>query len=135
MAKRMSIKRMIRRHRRLGGGIRQTTLRVLGGKLDKHGATYKKVHLEHDHDEDGPTVEEIVEDGLCGFGHTIGEKGRVVGVCEIGEEVVCSMEGCALQCVRCGAVVCRKHSRTYGEKTYCRRCRWVYYWRLFWRLD
>jgi hypothetical protein len=32
-------------------------------------------------------------------------------------------------------VVCRNHSSTYGNKTYCINHRWIHYVRLFWRLD
>ena len=78
---------------------------------------------------------DIVQTGTCSFGHVVDDKVRVAGICEIGHEVLCSSEGCALQCVHCGAVVCCRHSRTYDERTYCRRCKWRHYWRVFWMIE
>ena len=129
------IDRHIEEFRRRGGGSRQSTIRALGGKLGRHGASYHKERLLSEHEEEGPQTVEIVETSTCSFGHTIDDKVRVAGICEIGGEVVCSMEGCTHQCVRCGAVVCRRHSRTYGEKTYCTRHSWIHYWRKFWGLE
>jgi len=130
-----NIERLLRELRRRGGGARHRILRVLGGKLDRHGAVFHKEHLQFEDPREGPQVVDIVETGTCSFGHTIDDKVRVAGICEIGQEVLCSADGCMFQCIHCGAVVCRLHSRTYGEKTYCRRCLWVHYWRKFWRLD
>ena len=127
--------RQIEEFRSKGGGSRQRTMRVLGGKLDRHGAPFRREHLQFEDEEEGPQVVDIVETATCSFGHTTDDKVRVAGICEIGGEVLCSTEGCLSQCSYCGAVVCRRHSRTYGEKTYCLRCRWVHYWRTFWRLD
>ncbi len=121
--------------RRKGGGSRQTTLRVLGGKLDKDGMPFRKEHLQFEDDQEGPRTVDVVQTGTCSFGHTIDDKVRVAGICEVGGEVLCSNEGCMLQCVHCGAVVCRIHSSTHGDKTYCSHHTWVHYWRIFWRLD
>ncbi len=129
-----NVEQLIRELRRLGGGARNTVLRVLGGKLDRHGAPFHKEHVETQHPEDGVVTVDMVETGTCSFGHVIDDKVRVEGICEIGGEVLCSTEGCMLRCDRCGAAVCRRHSRTYGERTYCLRCRWHHYWRLFWRV-
>lgn len=127
--------RLHREFRRKGGGSRHTSLRVLGGKLDKNGSAFQKEHLQFDDDKDGPRTLDVVQTSTCSFGHTIDDKVRVAGICEIGNEVLCSMEGCVLQCSHCGAVVCRVHSRTYGDKTYCNRHKWIHYWRIFGRLD
>jgi len=135
MAKPTNINRLLRELRRKGGGMRRSTLRVLGGKLDARGAPFHKEHVEFDDEREGPRSVDLVETGTCSFGHTVDDKVRVAGICEIGGEVLCSTPGCLLQCTHCGAAVCRRHSRTYGEKTYCIRCRWVHYWRTFWRLD
>lgn len=134
MAEDDGMERQIEEFRRKSGGSRQRTMRVLGGKLDRHGAPFHREHLQFEDEDEGPQVVDIVQTATCSFGHTIDDKVRVAGVCEIGEEVLCSAEGCLFQCSYCGAVVCRRHSRTYGDKTYCLRCRWVYYWRTFWRL-
>jgi len=135
MAKRPKIKRLHSEFRRKGGGSRHTSLRVLGGKLQKDGAPFHKEHLQFEDDRDGPRIIEVVQTSTCSFGHTIGDKVRAAGICEIGGEVLCSTEGCMLQCVHCGAAVCRRHSATYGNKTYCRNHKWIHYWRMFWRLD
>jgi hypothetical protein len=135
MAKRHSIKNLYGEFRREGGGSRHTILRTLGGKLDKNGSPFRKEHLQFEDEKEGPRIIDVVETSTCSFGHTIDDKVRAAGICEIGEEVLCSTEGCLLQCVFCGAVVCRSHSSTYNGKTYCSRHRWIHYWRLFWRLD
>lgn len=135
MAKRSNIKRLCSEFRRKGGGSRHTTLRVLGGKLDKNGPPFYKEHLQFEDQRDGPRIVDVVQTSTCSFGHTIDEKVRAAGVCEIGGEVLCSADGCMLRCVRCGAVVRCAHSSTYGDKTYCLRHKWIHYWRVFWRLD
>jgi hypothetical protein len=135
VAKATNINRLLRELRRQGGGARQTSLRVLGGKLRPKGAPFHKEHVQFEDPDEGPRTVDIIETGTCAFGHTIDDKVRVAGLCELGREVVCSTPGCALQCCRCGAVVCARHSRTYGDKTYCLRCRWHHWWRVFWRLD
>jgi len=133
--KRSHIERLRTEYRRKGGGSRQTTIRMLGGKLDRNGAPFHKEYFQFEDARDGPRVVEAVQIGTCSFGHTIDEKIRVAGICEIGGEVLCSTPGCARQCVHCGAVVCRAHRSTYGDVTYCQRHAWRHYWRLFWRLD
>jgi len=134
MAKQHLIDNLCGEFRRKGGGSRQTILRVLGGKLDKNGSPFRKEHLQFEDEKEGPRVVDVVQTSTCSFGHTIDDKIRVAGICEIGGEVLCATEGCMRQCV-CGAVVCRRHSRTFGEKTYCRPHIWIHYWRMFWRLD
>ena len=134
MAKNLTIDKLLRVLKKRGGS-RQTTAREMAGKLTPRGAPYWKERVTYEDDDGNPATAEIVRTGTCAFGHSVDDKIRVAGVCEIGQEVLCSTEGCMLQCVHCGAVVCRKHSKTYGEKTYCHRCRWVHYWLVFWRLE
>lgn len=135
MAKQHLIDNLCGEFRRKGGGSRHTTLRILGGKLDKNGSPFRKEHLQFEDEKEGPRVVDVVQTSACSFGHTIDDKVRVSGICEIGGEVLCSAEGCLLQCRSCGTVVCRIHSSTYGDKTYCQRHKWIHYWRMFWRLD
>jgi hypothetical protein len=135
MAKRPKIDRLRSEFRRKGGGSRHTTLRALGGKLDKDGCPIHTERFQFDDERDGPRIVDAVQISRCSFGHTIDEKVRVAGICEIGDEVLCSTKGCKLECIHCGAVVCRVHSRTYDDKTYCNRHKWIHYWRMFWRLD
>ena len=135
MAKRPMMNRLRQEFRRKGGGSRHTTMRVLGGKLDRYGAPFHKEQFQFEDERDGARVMDVVETGTCSFGHTIDDKVRVAGRCEIGHEVLCSTEGCLHQCLHCGAAVCRRHSRTFGDRTYCRRHVWIHYWRQFWRLD
>jgi hypothetical protein len=121
---------------RLPGRVgRKRTIRILAGKLDKNGAPYLKEHIVLENDQEGLLTVEIVETRTCSFGHTIDDQTRVAGICEIGSEVLCSREGCMLKCVTCGAVVCCRHSKTYGEKTYCSRHWPLYWWRKFWGLE
>jgi hypothetical protein len=134
VAKRPMMNNLRNEFRRRDGGARHTTIRALGRKIDRYGAPFFKEHFEGEDERDGVRVTDIVETGTCFFGHTVDEKVRVAGICEIGGEVLCSTEGCMRQCAYCGAVVCRRHSRTFGEKTYCRRHIWVGWWRTFWRL-
>jgi hypothetical protein len=136
MAKRHKIDILRSEFRRKGGGSRQTILRLLGGKLDREGAVFHKERLQFEDEKEGPRIVDIVQTNTCSFGHTIDDKVRVAGICEIGGEVLCSTEGCMLRCTYCGAVVCRRiHSSTYGDKTYCQRHKWIHYWRMFWRLE
>ncbi len=135
MAKRSKIKRLQDEFRRKGGGSRHTVLRALGGKLDKNGLPFHKERFQFDDERDGPCIVDVVQTSTCSFGHTIDDKVRVAGICEIGNEVLCSTDGCKLECCHCGIVVCRAHSKTYGDKTYCNRHKWIHYWRTFWRLD
>jgi len=135
MAKVMNIEQFLRELRRKGGGAHQSVLRVLGCKLGEHGAAFRKEHLEFEDPKEGPRAVDIVETNTCSFGHTIDDKVRAAGVCEIGREVLCSMPGCLLQCANCGAAVCRRHAKTYGQKIYCLNCSWVYFWRKFWGLE
>jgi len=121
--------------RRKGGGSRQRVLRVLGSKLNRNSAPFHKERLEFEDEQEGPQTVDIVQTGTCSFGHTVDDKVRVAGICEIGGEVLCSTDGCMHQCEYCGAVVCSRHSRRYGDKTYCQRHIWVHYWRKFWRIE
>jgi hypothetical protein len=127
--------RHLEEFRSKGGGSRQRILRVLGGKLKRNGTPFHKERLQFEDEQEGPQTVDLVRTGTCSFGHTIDDKVRVAGICEIDGEVLCSTEGCLLRCVHCGAVVCRRHSRTYAERTYCRRHRWVHFWRKFWGVD
>jgi hypothetical protein len=135
MARRQRLDDMLEEFRRKDGGLRRTVQRVLGDKLGAGGSAFLKEHFEFNDDDEGPRAVDVVETPTCTFGHTIDDKVRVAGICEIGGEILCSVEGCLLQCAHCGAVVCRTHSSTYGDKTYCLNHRWVHYWRVFWRLD
>lgn len=138
MGKRYRAEDFIREHHRRGGGARQSVVRVLGDTLDRHGPAFRKEHLEFE-DAHGPRVVDVVETNLCSFGHTIDDKVRVAGTCQMPgcNAVLCSTAGCLFVCSRCGAVCCRRHSIVSGDKAYCSSpsCRWLYYWRLFWRLD
>jgi hypothetical protein len=130
---------ILREHRARGGGSRQTTRRILAGRLTPGGDAYRREHLASDDPLDGPHVTDVVLTNTCSFGHVLDDKVRPAGVCEIGGEIVCSADAggqvCMQICACCGAVCCRRHSRTYGSRTYCLRCRWVGLWRTFWRLD
>ena len=134
MSRTPNIDQLLQELREKGGGSRQSTLRVLSGKVDRHGAPFRRESLQFEDEAEGLRTVDVVETRTCAFGHTIDDKTRVAGICQICGEVLCSSPGCMSQCVRCGAVVCRRHGRTYGEVTYCRSCRWVHFWRLFWRL-
>jgi hypothetical protein len=135
MAKRLKIERLISEFRRKGGGSRRTIIKAVGGKLDKGDSAFHQEIMQLDDERDGPTTIEVVQTRTCSFGHTVDDKVRVTGICEVGGEVLCAMKNCMLQCVHCGAVVCRVHSTTYGDKTYCQKHKWIHYWKMFWRLD
>jgi len=135
MAKKTDIDQSIEDFRSKGGGSRHTIKRVLGGKLDKNGAPFHKENMQFEDENEGARIVDVVQTGTCSFGHTVDDKIRVAGVCEVGGEVLCSTEGCMLQCVECGAAVCRRHGTIYRDKAYCQRHKWIKYWRMFWRLD
>jgi len=134
MAKNPRLSGLLRTLRQRGGS-QQTSVRELGGKLKPGGAPYWKVHATFEDEDGNPHVMDIVVTGTCSFGHAVDDKVRVAGICEIGREILCSEEGCMLRCRHCGSVVCRIHSRTFGENTYCRRHLWMHYWRKFWGLE
>ena len=129
------LEQLLRELRQNGGGTRHTILRVLGGPLRRDGALFHKETLQFEDEHDGLRQVDVVETPTCSFGHTLDDKVRLAGVCEIGGETLCDTPGCMHACVCCGATVCRRHSRTYGELTYCTRCRWRHYWRIFWGLE
>lgn len=133
--KKFDIDQVLREFRRKGGGSRHSILRVLGDKLDRYGAAFHKERLQFEDEKEGPRVVDIVQTGTCSFGHVIDDKVHSAGVCEIGGEVLCTSEGCMRSCVHCGRAVCRAHSRTYDDGTYCCHCIWVHYWRALWRLE
>ncbi len=135
MARRPLMNRLRSEFRQKGGGSRHTTMRTLGGKLGRHGTPFHKNTFQFEDEREGARIVDVVEVGTCAFGHTIDEKVRVAGICEIGGEVLCSTEGCMRTCTHCGAAVCRNHSRSFGDRTYCTRHSWIHYWRIFWRLD
>ena len=134
MAKHPNINSLLRTFRQRGGS-RQTTARQLGGKLTHTGTPYWKEHITYEDDDGNPSVADIVRTGTCHFGHAVDDKVRAAGICQIGHEVLCSEEGCMLRCRHCNMVVCRLHSRTYGEVTYCTKHIWVHYWKKFWALE
>jgi hypothetical protein len=129
------LQRVLDHFRRAGGGSRQRVIRFISGPLEPGGATFRKERMQFEDEAEGPQTVDIVETSTCAFGHTIDDKVRAAGVCAIGDEVLCSTPGCLHQCCVCGAVVCRRHSRTYGDRTYCVRHRRVHYWRAFWGLE
>ena len=88
MAKKPKTNRLLGEFRRKGGGARQTTLRVLGDKLDRYGALFQKEHLLFEDAREGPRSVDIVQTNTCSFGHTIDDKIRVAGICDIGGEVL-----------------------------------------------
>ena len=47
---------------------------------------------------------------------------------------ICSEEGGASRCERCGALVCMCHGVNVGEHTFCPRHRMRGYWLAFWGL-
>ena len=135
MAKKSNMDRLRDEFREKGGGSRHTIMRVLGGKLDKNGTPFHKENVQFEDENEGARIVDVIQTSTCSFGHTVDDKIRVAGVCEIGGEVLCSTENCLLRCVHCGAVVCRVHGSIYHDKTYCQRHKWIKYWRMFWRLD
>ena len=134
MLKQIKMDRILRIFRKRGGA-RQTTVRELGGPLKARGTPYWKEHISYEDENGNPHVVDLVRTGTCSFGHTIDDKVRAAGICQVGQEVLCSEEGCLLRCRHCGDVVCRLHSLSFGEIIYCQRHIWVHYWKLFWALE
>ena len=120
---------------RPGRLTRKTIVRVLGEKLGRNSPAYLRENLVLDNERDGLHTIDFGEIPLCGNNHTITDQVRIKGRCEMCDMLLCSQDGCALQCVVCGAVVCRRHSKTYGEKTYCSRHWPIHYWLKFWGLE
>lgn len=133
MAKLDHVEPYIDEFRSKGGGARQRVVRLLGGKIDEHRAAFRKEHLQFEDEDEGPQLVDIIATGTCSFGHTVDDKVRAAGICEIGGEVLCSTEGCVRHCSYCGIVVCARHSKISGDRTYCNHCRWRHYWHIFWR--
>jgi len=94
MARRRRLDELLEEFRKKGGGLRRTSQKVLGGKLEAGGQAFLKEHFEFDDGDEGPRTIDVAEVPTCAFGHTIDDRVHVAGVCEIGGEVLCSVQGC-----------------------------------------
>jgi len=115
-----------------GPYVRMTTVRVLDPASTAKGVLSSHDHLEGD-TPDGPRQIDVYAAGSCSCGCLFDKETRPTGVCGCGK-VVCA--DCARQCTFCHAVCCSdcRVEYTVGDKelTYCPRCRWRHYWRLWW---
>jgi hypothetical protein len=111
------------------GGTRQRVIRVLGGTVNDGGIVYQRETVETE-DPTGITTVEWSETRRCSCGHVIDQNTSLAGVCAVCGRAVCSAEGCAHRCQRCGMLLCRRHARVYGtnkDQVYCRRHAFIYW--------
>lgn len=102
------------------GGTRQSVIRVLGGGIQTGGVVYQKETIEVE-DEQGIRTVEWFETRRCSCGHVIDQKTPLAGVCTVCGRAVCSAEGCAHRCQRCGVLLCRSHAHLCKNQVYCGR--------------
>lgn len=118
-------------------GLRNTTVRLLGGKAMDDNVIFTREHVETTDDAGNALQVEVFDARTCGFGHVLHEQCHAAGVCGVCGELLCSTERptpCASVCQSCGTVCCARHRNTYNlgdDKvvTYCSRCSWRFW---FW---
>jgi len=119
---------------RNAGGFRQETIHVIGPPASTNGRAYVEDHLGYVDGTDNPvqTTVDYREVRLCDCGAILGRENPALGTCRVCARVLCSKEGCAKRCERCGSMVCVRHAVKLGEKTFCWHCRWHGRWLRWW---
>ena len=121
------------------GGSRVTTIRLLGERSAHRGVLFQREHLEFE-DADGNARQADVYLGhYCTTGHLLDQQVRAVSLCALCGAIMCSTPGCAATCSVCGESCCPVHRSTYDlgngkTVTYCSRCSWRHFWKLWWGL-
>jgi hypothetical protein len=111
---------------------RNTSMRVIEGKVDQDGAAY--IHEKVDFVDSDLTVRSVdfTSSRTCSFGHLQDQKVRLLSVCEVCAAYTCSWaedgSRCSFTCVRCGRAICKNHTFLHAKKdAYCPQCKWYGY--------
>lgn len=117
-----------------GPHVRVTTVRILDPESVAKGILSRHEHLEGD-TPDGPRQLNVYAAASCSCGCLFDKETWPAAVCRCGK-VMCTV--CTGQCMCCRAACCSACRVTYkvgdAELTYCLRCRWKHYFRLWWGL-
>jgi len=118
-------------------GTRTTTVRLLGGRATEDDTLFLHEHIETEDDEGNLRLVDAYDTRLCGFNHLLDQQVRPTARCHICDTLMCSMEGCTGWCSVCGSACCARHRITHTLRdgtdiTYCSRCHWIHWWRLWW---
>lgn len=117
---------------RNAGGFRQETIHVIGPPASSDGRAYFEDHSSYVDENQVQTSVDYREVRRCDCGAILGRENPALGTCRVCARVLCSKEGCARRCERCGSMVCVRHAVKLGEKTFCWRCRWHGRWLKWW---
>ena len=125
-------------------GTRVTTVRTLGHRASDDGIAFVHEHSETADEQGTARQIDIYAGRMCTAGHVLDQQVRVTGLCAVCSAVLCSSEAggptaCSKSCCVCNSPVCSAHRSTFDmgkdrSVTYCSRCRWRHYWRLWWGL-
>lgn len=114
---------------------RTVTVRMIGETAEDLGELLRDEVLEL-YIDGNPVTVKCVSTKKCGKGHLLGPDNAAMGVCQVAscKRVVCSREGCAFICGRCGKTLCAAHAHRFKDgEVACPRCR-IRGWfrRVFW---
>jgi len=117
---------------RAEGGGRTHTLQAIGPAASSDGIGWEEEDISY-------TDEDMVQTNVkyrlsrrCDCGSILSHDNMVLGTCSVCSRVLCRQEGCGARCERCGALVCRRHSQSFGEHMFCSGHRYHGLWLLFW---
>jgi hypothetical protein len=119
---------------RNAGGFRKETIHVVGPPTSTDGRAYVEDHLEYFDENAVQTSVDYREVRQCDCGALLGRENPILGMCRVCARVLCSKEGCAHRCERCGSMVCTRHIVKWGARVFCSNCRLRVYWLSFWGL-
>lgn len=110
---------------RCGPRSRSTVIRAIEGKVSRDQVAFIKEHLEFiEPDLVTTRTVDFVSARTCDFGHLLDERNRLVSTASCCGALTCSVEGCSLNCVRCGRSLCRRHAAVYPDgEVYCSACK------------
>ena len=111
--------------RRCSPRTRSTVIRAVEGRVSSDGVAFIKEHMEFvEPDMVTTRTVDFVSARTCEFGHLLDEKNRLVSTSSCCGAMTCSVEGCSLNCIRCGASLCRRHASVYADgEVYCASCK------------
>lgn len=113
---RRAFERLIRRH---PGGLRTSTIRILGGPASRTRSAFSRDEVEFE-DETGMNKLQFLESSSCDNGHVLGTaNAEIVGTCRVCDRWLCTAPGCAFTCADHGHVVCGRHAFRDGERVLC----------------
>ncbi len=103
---------------------RSTVIRAIEGRVSTDGVAFIKEHVEAMEPDNTIHTIDFVSARECDFGHLLDEKNRLVSRASCCGALTCAEEGCSLNCVRCGASLCRRHASIYADgEVYCASCK------------